>query len=55
MPANGSEEEVLSDRYCNYSIVENGWFYFVARATESDPGGIYKIKIDGTLGAFLIE
>lgn len=55
MPVDGSEVEILSDRPCNYSIVADGWIYFVARPTESEPGGIYKMKTDGTSQTFLAE
>lgn len=55
IPVDGSEVEVLSERYCNYSIVDDGWIYFAARATKNDPGGIYKIKTDGTSETYLAE
>ena len=55
MPVDGSEVEVLSDRPCNYCIVEDGWIYYEVRSSENEPGGIYKMKTDGTSETYLAE
>lgn len=55
MAVGSSDAEILNERRCCYCIVDDGWIYFEELPNKEEPGGIYKMKTDGTSKTFLAE